>query len=253
LIVEYHRPKTIERALDLLKQTEPKIVPMGGGSYLNLPSKTPFGVVDLQDLGLNIISRQGKYLNVGATSPLQDLLDWTDTPPGLALSIRLEASRNLRQVGTVAGTLVAADGCSSFATTLLALNTELELIPPEQQITLGNFLPLREELLNKRIITKLTVPLMTEFSFQYVARTPADLPIVCVAVARWPSGRTRIALGGYGSSPTLAMDGTESTGAETAVRNAFAEAGDHWASAEYRRNVAMILTRRCLQELKEMG
>ncbi len=80
-----------------------------------------------------------------------------------------------------------------------------------------------------------------------VARTPADKPIVCAALAQWTSGRTRLALGGYGKAPTLAMDGTESDGIDSAAQNAFHEASDEWASAEYRMDVAITLSKRCLE------
>ena len=53
------------------------------------------------------------------------------------------------------------------------------------------------------------------------------------------------------------MDGTESEGsnapdhvlrsAQAAARNAFHEAADEWASAEYRMDVAATLAQRCLQ------
>jgi CO/xanthine dehydrogenase FAD-binding subunit len=84
-------------------------------------------------------------------------------------------------------------------------------------------------------------------SYEYVARSPADQPIVCVAAAVWPSGRTRIALGGYGAAPVLAFDGSEAEGAQVAVQSAYSQAEDEWASAEYRREVASILARRCIQ------
>ena len=67
-----------------------------------------------------------------------------------------------------------------------------------------------------------------------------------MALARWPSGRTRLAVGGYGNTPLLAMDGIESGGLEAAARNAFDGANDSWASAEYRQEVAGILVSRCL-------
>ena len=79
-----------------------------------------------------------------------------------------------------------------------------------------------------------------------IARTPADRPIVCVAAARWPSGRTRLALGGFGAAPTLAMDGPEDSGAQIAAASAYSQAGDEWASAEYRSEAAGILALRCL-------
>jgi CO/xanthine dehydrogenase FAD-binding subunit len=47
----------------------------------------------------------------------------------------------------------------------------------------------------------------------------------------------------------LAMDGTEADGLESAARNAYHEATDEWASAEYRMDVASILAKRCLKAL----
>jgi CO/xanthine dehydrogenase FAD-binding subunit len=49
----------------------------------------------------------------------------------------------------------------------------------------------------------------------------------------------------------LAMDGTEAEGAETAARNAFHEAADEYASAEYRMDVASTLAKRCLEGLAQ--
>jgi CO/xanthine dehydrogenase FAD-binding subunit len=43
------------------------------------------------------------------------------------------------------------------------------------------------------------------------------------------------------------MDGAEAEGLETAARNAFHEASDDYASAEYRMDVAATLAKRCLE------
>jgi len=89
-----------------------------------------------------------------------------------------------------------------------------------------------------------------KLAYEVVARTPADQPIVCVAVAKWSSGRTRIVLGGYGDAPILACDGPESQGGEIAAASAYSQASDMWVSAEYRQEVARILTLRCLSQFE---
>jgi CO/xanthine dehydrogenase FAD-binding subunit len=48
----------------------------------------------------------------------------------------------------------------------------------------------------------------------------------------------------------LAMDGTEAEGVEAAASNAFHEATDEYASAEYRMDVAAILAKRCLESIQ---
>ncbi len=92
--------------------------------------------------------------------------------------------------------------------------------------------------------------MQARFAFERASRTPSDRPIVFTALARWPSGRARLAVGGFGASPSLAMDGTEAEGLETAARNACHESGDEFASAEYRREVAAALAARCLGRLQ---
>jgi CO/xanthine dehydrogenase FAD-binding subunit len=250
MIVEYHRPDTIEEALKLLGRAEPRTLPLAGGSALNQPSLEPVAAVDLQALGLDMIERQGNSLSIGATATLEQLLSWAECPAALQVSIRHEASFNLRQVASVAGTLVAADGRSPFTTVLLALDAGLTLLPEDEIVSLGNLLTVRSERLRGKLITVVSIPLNVRLAYQHVARTPADLPIVCAALAQWPSGRTRLALGGYGQAPTLALDGPEASGGEAAARNAYLQAEDEWASAEYRAEIAGVLARRCLEELQ---
>jgi len=144
---------------------------------------------------------------------------------------------------------MAADGRSPFGTAMLALAPELLVQPGDEKIPYGELLPLRSEQLPGRLITEISIPLNTKLSYQYVARSPADLPIVCVAVAQWPSDRTRVVLGGYGSSPLVAMDGPNSQGADIAAQDAYHEAGDQWATSQYRSDVAATLTKRCLEEI----
>ncbi len=249
MITHYHRPQTLEEALALLAQ--PDTWPLGGGTVLVPRSREQdFAVVDLQALGLNTITVRGKQMEIGATVTLQTLLEAPQTPAALQQALRLEAPLNLRNAATVAGALVACDGRSPLATALLALDALLLLEPGAEQVRLGDLLPLRQERLAQRLITAVRLPLNARLAWEYVARTPADRPLVQVAVAQWPSGRTRVVVGGWGDAPRLAMDGPDATGAETAARSACAEATDPWASADYRREVAAVLARRALQSLR---
>ena len=248
MITEYHRPQTMDDALKLLAQ--PNTLPLGGGTKINSPAfkDRDFAVVDLQALDLKRILRSGYTLEIGATATLQQLLESADAPAALQQAIRQEASLNIRNAATVAGTLVSADGRSPFAAAMLALDAKLDIrySTTESRISnIGEFLALRPA----GLITLVSIPLNAKFAYEQVARTPADVPIVCAALAQWNSGRTRLALGGYGANPLLAMDGTEADGLESAARNTFHEAIDQWASAEYRMDVAATLAKRCLASL----
>jgi len=254
-ISEYHRPQTLEKALALLGRTEILTLPMGGGTFLNSPASAEYfpsndvAVVDLQALVLNTLERNATNIDIGATVTLQAMLDFPDLAEDIYRAVRHETTFNLRQVATVAGTLVAADGRSPFATVMLVLDARLTVLPDEEAISLGDLLPFRSERLRHRLITKIALPATARLAYEYVARTPADQPLVCAAIARWPSGRTRLSLGGYGSEPVLVMDGPEPGGVDIAARAAFSQAGDEWASAEYRAEMAVVLTNRCLAKL----
>jgi CO/xanthine dehydrogenase FAD-binding subunit len=169
----------------------------------------------------------------------------------LKSALKLEAPLNIRNSATVAGTLIAADGRSTFASVLLAMDAKVIVSSKqnvEETINIGDLLPLRDQVRGK-LITKVVIPLNVKLAFEYVSKTPADKPIVCAVLAQWNSGRTRLALGGYGKSPMLAMDGTEAEGVDIAAKNAYHEATDEWASAEYRMDVASTLAKRCLEGL----
>jgi len=258
MITQYHRPRTLDEALTLL--TQPDTVPLGGGTLLSHTSTSlstsrsadPVRAVDLQMLGLDSVKMNGKDLEIGATATLQSLLESDHCPETMKRALKLEAPLNIRNSATAAGTLVACDGRSTLVTMLLAMDTKFESANLDQSkveyrgSNIGDFLPLRP----RGLITKFIMPMNVKLAFEYVARTPSDKPIVCVAVAGWASGRMRMAVGGFGKSPMLAMDGTSSDDLVTAAKNAFHEANDDWGSAEYRMHVAATLAKRCLEALK---
>jgi CO/xanthine dehydrogenase FAD-binding subunit len=246
MILEYHRPNTIDEALKLLQRPKPVTLPLGGGTVLNATFDRNIAVVDLQKLNIDSITMKRKKLNIGATCKLQSLLEGVELPGDLSKVIRLEAAYNTRHMASVAGALVSADGRSPFTTALLSLDATLTLQPKNEEIGLGDFLPLRTYKLKGRLITQITLSNKVNFGFDYVSRTPSDRPIVCVAGTKWPSGRTRIAVGGFGDAPTLAFDGPDDHGAVTAAKNTYEQAGDQWAGADYRQEVASILTSRVL-------
>jgi CO/xanthine dehydrogenase FAD-binding subunit len=249
MITTYHRPQTLDEALTLLSQ--PNTLPLGGGTLLSHAQPDPVSVVDLQALGLNRIHKKGNNLEIGATVTLQQLIESEHCPEALKTALKLEAPLNVRNAATVAGTLVVADGRSTFTCALLALDAKLSVFshPPSgtsqsSVVSVGEFLPLRP----RGLITQIVIPLQAKFAFEYVSRTPSDKPIVCAALAQWSTGRARLAVGGWGKSPSLDMDGTEAEGLDTAARNACHEATDGWGSAEYRMDVAVTLAKRCLEK-----
>src|SRR3990172_1768217 len=132
MIVEYHRPETLEEALTLL--TRPGVVsrPLGGGTAIDRFGPGSLAVVDLPRLALNKVQERGNWIDLGATVTLQTLLDTPNLPEALYETIRRVAAHNLRQGATVAGTLVAAEGRSPFGTAMHALDAAIHLRPGKE-------------------------------------------------------------------------------------------------------------------------
>ena len=81
MIVEYYRPTKIEDALKLIARSEPKTIPIAGGSAIDRSSTNSLAVVDLQLLHLDKVRVQGQMCEVGAALTLQNFLEsWLEKP-----------------------------------------------------------------------------------------------------------------------------------------------------------------------------
>lgn len=252
MIGAYFRPETVPEALKLLTEPGTDRKPLGGGTTVSRMQAQAFDVVDLQQTGLNQIEQRGQRMVAGAMVRLSDLMAHPDVHPEIKRAIGIDASENSRNAATLGGWLVSSDGRSIFSTLLLALDTTLAWEPDEARVRMGNWLPMRDQEPPGVLLTETEWWLRPYLTFEYVARSPKDRPILIVAAAQWTSGRTRIVLGGYGDAPIVAMDGPEDRGADVASRDAYYEADDAWASAAYRREVASQLALRCLERIDKV-
>lgn len=250
----YHRPKTIEQALELLEQG----VPLAGGTVLTPVRRTLDAVIDLQDLGLDQFEAADGHWLFGAALPLQRLYEQADQDlPALAQALRLQAAWNMRNQATFIGTVLSANGRSPLLCAALALNPELSLAAQESTITLAQFLQQRDEE-PPSLITGVDLELPAAMAYQQTGRAPMDRPLVSAAACRFAGvdggDRFRLILGGYGALPQ-ALDVASLTNedeveaAVQAARDSYRAAGDQWASAEYRSDVAGTLAGRVAREV----
>ncbi|NIS81683.1 MAG: hypothetical protein GTO14_16090 [Anaerolineales bacterium] len=253
--LDYFKPKTIEEALALLDRG----LPLAGGTVVTTRRRELSAVVDLSDLGLDQLEIEKEFLIAGATLTLQALIESpNEIPEALIHACRLEAAWNIRNVATFGGTIMSADGRSPLLTVLLALGTEVILEPGSEHILLTDLLDRRREQSFRSLMTSVRIPLPSALSYEQVARSPMDRPVVCAAVAyferREAAPQTSIALGGFGDRPLRVAEAEASysqgeaiDAAARAAQRAYKQAGDAWASAEYRSHVAGVLVRRQLK------
>lgn len=247
MIIEYTRPKSIETAIELLERKTPTTLAIGGGSSIRQNHEDPCAVVDLQDLGLSYLRRENGKIHIGATTTLTQIeaeFGGTD----LTGAIQIQASRNQRNTASLAGLVKKANGRSPILTTLLALDATLVWEPGEKTLSLGNWLPLRETWQGAVLIREVILP-DVPFVFDSIARSPKDQPVICCAIAKWPNGRMRASVGGFGKIPLLIADGNSSDDLQVALQSALKEANDPWASAAYRLEAGMVLIRRLATRL----
>ncbi len=247
MIIDYSRPKSIKEALELLARKEPRSIPLAGGNVIRKHKGDPVAVVDLQELGLDKITNKDGVTNFGSMVTL-DAFEKYSSNTDITEAISIQAAKNKRNSSTLGGLVCMADGRSSMLTLLLAMDAELIWEPGDKIISLGNWLPLRREWSDGEIITTIRIP-ETEIRFGSISRSPKDLPIFSCALAKWNSGRLRVAVGGFGSLPTLVLDGNAMDDVQTAVKIALQEANDQWASADYRMEAGSKLAGRLFTDL----
>lgn len=254
---EYHRPKTVAEALKLLDHG----VPLAGGTELTSRRDELQAVIDLQDLGLDTIEPRDDIITMGAAVKLQVMVENTESvPSALRQACRLEASLNLRNMATLGGTVMSADGRSPLVTVLLAMDATIILEPGGKTLSLEQLLDQRDQDDFHGLITEIKLMSSEFLRYEQVSRAPADRPLVCVAMARLPSEeaeeRYRVAVGGFGSSPVRIkeaeaslFEGEDINTVADAARRMYASASDEWASGDYRAHAAGVLVGRLAMEI----
>lgn len=270
---EYHRPSSIQEAVDLLRSGGPTTAVLAGGTALVASGRRDVeAVVDLCDLALSYVRAQSATLSIGATTTLQGLIDTPELQTFangvLAETARAVAGRNLRNAATIGGTVGSAGGDDPLLAALLAFDAKLNVYAPKSRlIPLAGFLAYRDRLLDDgALIAEVRMPLLIGplgAAYCAVGRTPRDRPIVC-AVARMElaagiASNVRLALGGVAPVPVRATTAEQSlerkplsdariaAAAEMAAEG-LAPAGDFRGSAEYRVEMSRVLTKRALSE-----
>ena len=262
-LTEYHTPTSLDEALTLLRRPDVRTVPIAGGSGL-VPAapRNVEAVVDLSALDLAYIkpceeSQTPAGLCIGATTTLQTIIedetirDYADG--ALVKTILDTATRNVRDAASLAGSIVDAQGNSPLLTMLLALDARLTILgDKEEDVALAKWTQS-----DRTLIIRIALPALSNevhAAYEKVARTPADLPIICVAaraaVANGQLSDVRLALGGIGRKPLLieraAIDLVEAV--KIAVES-IEPPSDYFATAEYRREMIDVLVKRVLSTL----
>lgn len=234
----YYRPSSMEEALSLL--TQPNAAPLAGGTRLLANDIEPDRVVDLQALGLDGITHESGELRIGAMTRLADIENH-DIPNGelLKLAVYRAGPNTFRNAATLGGVIGSREPDSELLALLLAMEAAL-VFADRDSLSLADYLTPDER--PKGLITEIHVPWAGGIgSLERVARTPADSPIVSVAV--WKTSRIMVGASGISPRPTLVdVNHLQVT-----------HPGDFRGSTAYRQEMLTVLLRRALEKVSSQG
>jgi carbon-monoxide dehydrogenase medium subunit len=272
----YHRPGTVEDALDVLQDLGADAKVLAGGQSLvplmSMRLAAPAHLVDVNHLPrLDTVQVEEHVVRVGALvrhSALEHHAGAYGAAPLLRQALRLVAHPTIRNRGTTVGSLVHGDPAAELPAVLLLLDGSVTLRSAHgsrdvaaQQFFTG---PMQTDVRPDELAVAASFrvpPAGSGTSFVELSRRHGDYAMCGVAaVVTRADGRpsARVALVGVADGPVLvdvseAAEGAWFDGDALAglVDAAIDPAGDIHASADYRRHLAHVLVERALHEARD--
>jgi len=253
--IQYRRAISLRDALEGLADPDAAIL-AGGQSLipvLKLRLARPSLLVDIAELELRGVEVENGSVRVGALTVWEEL---TSEPrlAGPALAAIPECAAGIgdlqvRNRGTVGGSLAHADPASDFPAVALALGATLRLASATgtRDIEASEFFlgPFTTAIAPEELLTDVLVPTPDPGSgsaYVCVEHPASGFALAGAAVLVRPDGSHSVAVTGVGSHAFLLPAADDPT-------DGIAEAevfGDHFASADYKRHLASVVVRRAL-------
>jgi CO/xanthine dehydrogenase FAD-binding subunit len=280
---DYFAPRSLEEALRLLAEKGDGARILAGGTDLLIRMKQglvkPQAIIALEGIpALKAIRFQPKIgLTIGAMARLVEVASHPAIRkhyPAVAYAAQETANVQVRNLGTVTGNLCNAAPSADNAPTLMALGAEVALAGPagERRLPLDQFFrgPRLTALAPGEIMTSIFVPYPPAHSgssYQHLsARGKVDISAVCVGVMAAFDGETcrevRIVLGAVAPVPLRAVKAEALLKGQPWTPELLSRAADQAgeeakpisdvrASADYRKKMVPVLTRRALAEARK--
>jgi carbon-monoxide dehydrogenase medium subunit len=256
---EYFRPKTLAEASRLLQKHKGARVLAGGHSLLpamKIRLATARTLVDIGAIkGLSGIKAKGKSLEIGATTTHAEI---AASPlvkrscPILAEAAAQIGDLQVRNRGTIGGSIAHADPAADLPTVLVALGATIQASRPggARKIPADKFFVdlFTTALKPGEIVTSIAVPGYGKGTGGAYLKHPHPASRYAVigvaAIVETKNGRTvRTSLVVGGATPTpVRVEAPEKMGA--AIEDPLS---DHYASGEFRVHLASVLAKRALE------
>jgi carbon-monoxide dehydrogenase medium subunit len=273
---EYEVAESVDHAIELLGEygEDAKLI-AGGHSLipiLRLRMAAPTALIDLDRLDdLSYVRDEGDHLAIGAMTRHRQIHfnELVNEHCGiLSYTSGLLGDPSVQHRGTIGGVLAHADPAGDMPSVLCALEGEVVIQGPDGERTVGalDFFKdyLMPDLDPQEVVTEVRVPKLgpnTGWSYKKFSRRAQDWAVVGVAAIveqeNGNIGSARVGLTSMGSTPlrASAVEEALNEASPDSIGEAanFADSGtrpgsDDAASAEFRRHLARVWTRRALEE-----
>ncbi len=269
----YHRPASVEEAVELLGELEDARPLAGGHSLLpamKLRLATPAALVDLGRIpGLAGIEQDGDGVRIGALATHSEVAGSELVQrlcPALAEAASLIGDRQVRNRGTIGGSLAHADPGADYPTVVTALDATITAVgrSGSREIGAGDFFTgiFATALGPGELVTSVLVPAVSGAAYVKHKHPASGYAVAAVAAAVAVDGGTcsqaRVVVGGVTGTPVEASAAAGKLVGAAPSADAIAAAaalvpsalggaiGDGYASGEYRAHLAGVLARRAL-------
>lgn len=273
---DYEVAESVDHAIELLGQYGEDARPLAGGHSLiplmRLRLAAPTALIDLGRLdNLRYVREDGDHLAIGALTPHREILnnDLVNEHCGiLGYTAGLLGDPSVQHRGTIGGTLAHGDPAGDMPSVMCALEGELVVQGPDGERTVPALEFFKDYLFTdlepQEVVTEVRVPKLgsnTGWSYKKFSRRSQDWAIVGVAaVVERDNGSissARIGLTSMGSTPLRASaaeqalsgaSGDQIAEAANSADEGTSPGSDDAASAEFRRHLARVWTRRAVEE-----
>jgi carbon-monoxide dehydrogenase medium subunit len=254
----YAKPTTLADAIKLLAEPDAKAL-AGGQTFIPVLKQrlnNPPTVVDLASLGLDGITREGGELVIGGMARHVDVATSPDVNaaiPALARLAGMIGDRQVRNRGTIGGSLANNDPSACYPAAVVALGASI--VTDRRRIAADDFFQgmFTTALATDEIITHVRFVAPQRANYEKFRNPASRYAIVGVFVAQGPAG-TRVAITGAGQGGVFRHAGMEAAlardftadalrGVETPAESLI---DDMHASAEYRAHLIGVMARRAV-------
>jgi len=274
---EYHRPGTVEEAVRLLGTHKDDAKLLAGGHSLiplmKLRLTSPKHVIDLRRVsGLSGVREEGGAIVIGALTThyaIESNASLKAKCPILTEAGAMIGDPQVRNLGTIGGSLAHADPAADWPAVVLALGAELRATGPKgaRTIKADDFFKdlLTTALAPDEVLTEVRIPVPAAGSGMAYVKHPhpaSRFAVVGIAAVLSVSGgkcqTARVAVTGVGAKATRAtgveaalagkaLDAQAIAAAAEKAADGIAMSADLQGSVEYKQHLTRVYARRALE------